>query len=534
MKKCFIVLVIALCVIGVMACKQEPAHEHTWNEGEITTKATCTTDGVMTYTCTGCGEIKTEEIASTGHSIQAVGVVAANCGTDGTAAHYKCTVCNKLFSDAQGTTEVTAESLVVAKNGSHTLSLIAKVDETCTTDGTIAHYHCSVCEKNFSNEAGTTELTDEAMAIPATGHTFSDEWSWDVNKNTHYHAATCGHTDVRGDEASHTYNQVPTTPATCTENGIMTWTCTVCGRSFQTQINMLGHDYKDVAEVPATCTKDGAIAHRHCSRCGNNADNNGNTIANLVILATGHTWDEGTPDGLGNMVYECQTCHEKKTVAEYAVGDTGPAGGYIFYDCDADNDDTNDGAGPDGLKSAACGWRYLEAAATFIRIIDGLPTIDSTAEGFSAANVWFQFGLYKQKADYPCLYVNGTTTFNADDCTATAVGSGEDNTRKLVSAMGEEAYLFNGSKGTYAARLCYILSYTVGDVVYDDWFLPSKDELYHLVTNIGDKYALNHNYWSSSEDAEDNTNAWEQQIYNCVQNSVARGTEYRVLPIRSF
>ncbi len=40
------------------------------------------------------------------------------------------------------------------------------------------------------------------------------------------------------------------------------------------------------------------------------------------------------------------------------IGKTGPAGGIIFYDCDADNDSGN----YDDLISSECGWRYLEAA----------------------------------------------------------------------------------------------------------------------------------------------------------------------------
>lgn len=35
---------------------------HSWNNGEITTPATETTEGVKTYTCTACGETKTESI----------------------------------------------------------------------------------------------------------------------------------------------------------------------------------------------------------------------------------------------------------------------------------------------------------------------------------------------------------------------------------------------------------------------------------------------------------------------------------------
>ena len=49
----------------------------------------------------------------------------------------------------------------------------------------------------------------------------------------------------------------------------------------------------------------------------------------------------------------CDDSLEKTT---YQVGDIGPAGGIIFYDCDADNDMGN----PDGLDSSICGWRYLK------------------------------------------------------------------------------------------------------------------------------------------------------------------------------
>ncbi len=39
---------------------------HTWNDGEITTKATQEAAGVKTYTCTVCSETKTESVAFTG------------------------------------------------------------------------------------------------------------------------------------------------------------------------------------------------------------------------------------------------------------------------------------------------------------------------------------------------------------------------------------------------------------------------------------------------------------------------------------
>lgn len=45
----------------------EQPHTHTWDAGRITEAATCTKDGVKTYTCTVCGETKPEAVKATGH-----------------------------------------------------------------------------------------------------------------------------------------------------------------------------------------------------------------------------------------------------------------------------------------------------------------------------------------------------------------------------------------------------------------------------------------------------------------------------------
>ena len=46
----------------------ESKTSHLWNLGTITTSPTCTSSGVKTYICTACNTVKTETIASTGHS----------------------------------------------------------------------------------------------------------------------------------------------------------------------------------------------------------------------------------------------------------------------------------------------------------------------------------------------------------------------------------------------------------------------------------------------------------------------------------
>ncbi|MEE1124400.1 MAG: InlB B-repeat-containing protein [Acutalibacteraceae bacterium] len=53
----------------------------------------------------------------------------------------------------------------------HAMSATAYNPATCTKDGNIAYWYCSVCDKYFSDAEGTTEITLENTVIPATDHT---------------------------------------------------------------------------------------------------------------------------------------------------------------------------------------------------------------------------------------------------------------------------------------------------------------------------------------------------------------------------
>ena len=232
---------------------------------------------------------------------------------------------------------------------------------------------------------------------------------------------------------------------------------------------------------------------------------------------------------------------------EYSVGDIGPTGGYIFYDCDADNDSGN----ADGLISTEVGWRYLEAAPADLRLVDCVPTVDPIVTDYSSASYRYIFGYYRKSDSGSNLYVNGKTTYKAADCTGTAIGTGTTNTRLLVDAMGNEAYRdsyksSNNSLKTadYAARLCDILTYTANGVTYDDWFLPSKDELDLMYLNLkrnglgGFAY---YEYWSSSEyDGSHGTDdyagyAWKRYLdEEGIKNGFSRSSNFRVRPVRAF
>lgn len=165
------------------------------------------------------------------------------------------------------------------------------------------------------------------------------------------------------------------------------------------------------------------------------------------------------------------------------VGDIGPVGGYIFYDKGSYSD----------------GWRYLEAAP---------------AEYEFEEKVW---GGYRTE-------VGGT---------ATTIGSGKSNTEKIVAKFGNaEPY---GKKTDYAAKLCADLVVTKDGVVYDDWFLPSKDELNQMYLNLR-KNKLGGfseaNYWSSSEYFA--YVAWGQYFDGGTQAISNRYNEGRVRPVRAF
>lgn len=100
----------------------------------------------------------------------------------------------------------------------HNMEHHAAVPATCTEDGNIDYWHCTTCGKYFSDANGRFEITQASTVIHATGHSFSDEWSFD--STYHWHASTCEHETAVGDRAEHTFNA----------EGI----CTVCGASSNT------------------------------------------------------------------------------------------------------------------------------------------------------------------------------------------------------------------------------------------------------------------------------------------------------------
>ncbi len=113
--------------------------------------------------------------------------------------------------------------------------------------------------------------------------------------------------------------------------------------------------------------------------------------------------------------------------------------------------------------------------------------------------------------------------------TDTALNTGEANTEDIV--------IFYNSvpdPGFYAAQCC--LDFTnpdTGTGVYDDWYLPSQDELNKLYINKDAVGGFNSSfYWSSSE--ADLNNACAQSFGSGEQEEKDKLEDARVRPVRAF
>ena len=173
---------------------------------------------------------------------------------------------------------------------------IVVVPSTCKETGTLGHYACSVCQKNF--DADKNELESLVIDIDPDAH-FDGE---DENNNCDYcNASLC---------TEHTWNEGEVvTEATCETAGSNKFTCTACGTTETRVTEALGHDYSAdwTVDVPATCTEVGSQSH-HCSRCDSKSDV-------TEIPATGHSYNKtvvtpATCTEDGYITITCRNCEK--------------------------------------------------------------------------------------------------------------------------------------------------------------------------------------------------------------------------------
>ena len=193
-----------------------PASGHSWNDGAITTEPTCTDEGVKTFTCNSCGKTRTEEVAALGHNYSSDWTIdtAATCSAIGSKSHH-CTRCDSK----KDVTEIPA-------SGHSWNDGAITTEPTCTDEG-VKTFTCNACGKTRTE------------AVAALGHNYSSDWTIDtaaacetVGSKSHHCTRCDSKKDITEIPASgkHTWNNgVITKPATIAEEGVKTYTCTVCG-----------------------------------------------------------------------------------------------------------------------------------------------------------------------------------------------------------------------------------------------------------------------------------------------------------------
>ncbi len=190
--------------------EKETGHDYV---SEVTKEETCTEDGIMTYTCTICGDTYTEVIPAAGHTAVTDEAVAATCTEDGMTEGSHCSVCGEIIK---------ARETVKALGHDYADSITTEA--SCTKDGVMT-YTCSRCGDVYTEN------------IPATGHT-----------------------EVKDKAVS----------ATCTKTGLTEGShCSICGTVIKKQETTakLGHNYKWVMDKKADYGIKGS-RHQECTRCG--------------------------------------------------------------------------------------------------------------------------------------------------------------------------------------------------------------------------------------------------------------------------
>lgn len=130
-------------IVGAHTCKSE--------------QATCT----QKAKCDICGE-EYGELAK--HSLVKTEAKDATCTEDGNIEYWTCSVCHKIFSDEQCTTEISLAD-TVSKAIGHTLNKVNAKDSTVAAVGNIEYWQCDDCDETFSDSEGTHPIEVEETVV---------------------------------------------------------------------------------------------------------------------------------------------------------------------------------------------------------------------------------------------------------------------------------------------------------------------------------------------------------------------------------
>ncbi|MBQ5711416.1 MAG: starch-binding protein, partial [Oscillospiraceae bacterium] len=233
---------------------------HSYDGGTVTTAPTCISTGVRTYTCTKCGDIRTEDVAQTSHSY--VNGICTGCGA------AKPTVKTVFYENVDGWSIVNLYYWSESNTGMvQWPGVPMTLYEGNIWTGTVPAEAQFVIFNNGDGQQ-TGDLT-----LPGNGYLYSYSM-W-------FPYLLCEHSYGSG---------VITKAPTCEEEGETTFACTLCGETTTEPIPATGHSYENDI----------------CTVCG------------AIVECAEHTWDDGTVTQEatcwldGAMTYTCTVCKRTK------------------------------------------------------------------------------------------------------------------------------------------------------------------------------------------------------------------------------
>ena len=286
--------------------------EHHWDQGEIITEATCTEEGEKKFTCSICGDEKTEKVSATGHQHTEIrNKKEATCKETGYSGDTWCKDCGKKILSGQ----------TIAKTENHSWDA-GKVTTkaTCTEEGEKT-FTCSICgdektEKVSATGHQHTEIRNKKEATcKETGYS-GDTWCKDCGKKI-----LSGQAIAKTEDHSWNQGEITKEP-TCKEKGEKTFTCSICGNTKTEKVSTTDHQHMEIRnQKNPTCKEAGYSGDTYCADCGVKISS-GKTIAKTK----NHNWDGGvittepTCTERGEKTFTCTICGNINTKKVNATG----------------------------------------------------------------------------------------------------------------------------------------------------------------------------------------------------------------------
>ncbi len=273
-----IVSLAILCACDLSTLIPGATHEHEWSEWETVKDPDCETPGTKERIC-DCGETQSGSIPVKGHSYSEwIAEIPATCKAEGTLGHYHCSECNQNFD----MDKKVLESIIIAKEDHKESDWIEDEESTCIAKGS-RHKECTVCKTVL--ETDNTDMSDHSYGewIEEVSATYEKEGTLG-----HYHCSVCNKNfdadkrelnsivipklDPQNPPTPHQHTEsdwIVDEEATCVKEGSKHKECTECGKVLATEkVDATGiHQESDwIEDEEATYEKTG-LEHTECIWC---------------------------------------------------------------------------------------------------------------------------------------------------------------------------------------------------------------------------------------------------------------------------